>query len=159
MVRHMLGKIMVLAVFVLATVISSTALAQAQVSVDIGIHLGSPPPLVAVPETPVMYAPSVNGNFFFYDGGYYVFRRGAWYMAPRHDGPWAVVAPAYVPRPLLAVPVRYYRVPPPEWKHWHAEAAPRWQPAYGRRWEDRHEAVKAEHRAEHHELRHEEERR
>jgi hypothetical protein len=55
--------------------------------------------------------------------------------------------------------VRYYRVPLPEWKRWHAEEAPRWLPAYGRRWEDRHEATKAEHRAEHHELRREEERR
>lgn len=137
----MLRKLM-LAGVVMAAVIGSTARAQAQVSVDIGIHLGSPPPLVAVPASPVMYAPSVNGNFFFYQGGYYVFRRGAWYMAPRHDGPWGVVAPEFVPRPLLFVPVRYYRVPPPEWKHWHAAAAPRWQPAYGRRWEERHEAVR-----------------
>lgn len=154
----MLGQTM-LAILVTAAVIGPTAVAQAQVSVDIGIHLGSPPPLVAVPETPVMYAPSVNGNFFFYDGGYYVFRRGAWYMAPRHNGPWAIVGPEFVPRPLLAVPVRYYRVPPPEWKRGHAEAAPHWQPTYGRRWEDRHEAAR-EHRVEHHEPpRHEEERR
>lgn len=150
---------MMLAGLVMAAVIGSRGLAQAQVSVDIGIHLGSPPALVPVPETPVMYAPSVNDNFFFYDGGYYVFRKGAWYMAPRHNGPWAVVAPAYVPRPLLAVPVRYYRVPPAEWKRGHAEAAPHWQPTYGRRWEDRHEAVREEHRVEHHEPHHEEERR
>ena len=150
---------MILAGVVMAAVIGSTALAQAQVSVDIGIHLGSPPPLVAVPASPVMYAPSVNGNFFFYQGGYYLFRRGAWYMAPRHDGPWAVVAPEFVPRPLLLVPVRYYRVPPPEWKRWHAEVAPRWQPAYGRRWEERHEAVPEGHRVEYREPRHEEERR
>jgi hypothetical protein len=148
-----------LAGFVMAAVLGSAGLAQAQVNVDIGIHLGSPPPLVAVPESPVMYAPSVNGNFFFYQGGYYVFRRGAWYMAPRHDGPWAVVAPEYVPRPLLSVPVRYYRVPPPEWKRWHAEAAPRWLPAYGRRWEERREPVREEHRAERHEQRREEDRR
>lgn len=151
MLTHMLRKMMILAAFAAAAVIGSTALAQAQVGVDIGIHLGSPPPLAPVPETPVMYAPSVNGNFFFYDGGYYVFRRGAWYMAPQHNGPWAVVAPAYVPRPLLAVPVRYYRVPPSAWKRWHAEAAPRWQPTYGRHWDDRHDAVKAEHREPRHE--------
>jgi len=145
--------------FVMAAVLGSAGLAPAQVNVDIGIHLGSPPPLVAVPESPVMYAPSVNGNFFFYQGGYYVFRRGAWYMAPRHDGPWAVVAPEYVPRPLLFVPVRYYRVPPPEWKGWHAEAAPHWLPAYGRRWEERREPVRGEHRAERREQRREEDRR
>ena len=145
--------------FVMAAVLGSAGLAQAQVNVDIGIHLGSPPPLVAVPESPVMYAPSVNGNFFFYQGGYYVFRRGAWYMAPRHDGPWAVVAPEYVPRPLLSVPVRYYRVPPPEWKRWHAEEAPQWLPVYGRRWEERREPAREEHRAEHREQRREEDRR
>jgi hypothetical protein len=148
-----------LAGFVMAAVLVSAGLAQAQVNVDIGIHLGSPPPLVALPESPVMYAPSVNGNFFFYQGGYYVFRRGAWYMAPRHDGPWAVVAPEYVPRPLLSVPVRYYRVPPPEWKRWHAEAAPHWLPAYGRRWEERREPVREEHRGERREQRREEDRR
>lgn len=148
-----------LAGFVMAAVFGSAGLAQAQVNVDIGIHLGSPPPLVALPESPVMYAPSVNGNFFFYQGGYYVFRRGAWYMAPRHDGPWAVVAPEYVPRPLLSVPVRYYRVPPPEWRRWHAETAPHWLPAYGRRWEERREPVREEHRAERHEPRREEDRR
>jgi len=144
-----------LAGLIAAALLGSAGLTQAQVSVDIGVHLGSPPPLVAVPETPVSYAPSVNGNFFFYDGGYYVYRRGAWYMAPRYNGPWAVVAPEYVPRPLLAVPIRYYRVPPAEWKHWHAEAAPHWVPVYGRRWEDRHPAVHEEH----HEMRREEERR
>jgi hypothetical protein len=56
-----------------------------------------------------------------------------------------VIEPGFVPRPLLAVPVKYYRMPAPEWKHWHAEAAPRWEPAYGRRWE--------EHREEHREMR------
>ncbi len=124
-----------LAGFVMAAVLGSAGLAQAQVNVDIGIHLGSPPPLVDV------------------------FRRGAWYMAPRHDGPWAVVAPEYVPRPLLSVPVRYYRVPPPEWKGWHAEAAPHWLQMYGRRWEERREPVREEHRAEHREQRREEDRR
>jgi hypothetical protein len=144
-----------LAGLIAAALLGSAGLTQAQVSVDIGIHLGSPPPLVAVPETSVSYSPSVNGNFFFYDGGYYVYRRGAWYMAPRYSGPWQLVAAEYVPRPLLAVPIRYYRVPPAEWKQWRAEAAPHWVPAYGRRWEERHQAVHEEHR----EMRREEERR
>ena len=38
------------------------------------VEIASP---VAVPETPVSYAPSVNGNFFFYEGGYYVYARRA----------------------------------------------------------------------------------
>src|SRR6266496_1591444 len=32
--------------------------------------------------------------------------------------------------------------PPAEWKGWHAEAAPHWLPAYGRRWEERREPVR-----------------
>src|SRR5262249_37155649 len=75
--RYML-RTSIVAGFIAAAVLGSAGLAHAQVSVDIGIHLGSPPPLVAVPETPVSYAPSVNGNFFFFDGAYYVYRRGAW---------------------------------------------------------------------------------
>jgi len=130
--------------FVAAALIGWVNLAQAQVSVDLGIHLGSPPKLVAVPESLVMYAPAVKGNFFFYAGHYYVFRKGVWYMGPRHDGPWAVVEREFVPRPLLAVPVHYYRVPPPEWRRWHAEAAPRWEPVYGRRWEEHHEGAREE---------------
>jgi len=143
---------MMLAVFVMAAVVGPAGLARAQTSLNFGLQLGSPPPLAAVPESSVMYGPTVNGNFFFYQGEYYVFRKGAWYMAPRHDGPWAVVAPEYVPRPLLAVPVRYYKSPPPEWKGWRAEAAPRWQAEYGRRWHDRRDHVWVERRVEHREV-------
>jgi len=142
---------MILGWFVVATFVGGVSLAQAQVTVDIGIHLGSPPQLVAVPSSPVMYAPSVAGNFFFYAGHYYVFRKAAWYTGPRHDGPWTVIAPEFVPRPLLAVPVHYYRMPPPEWRRWHAGTAPRWEPAYGRRWEERHEGMREERREGRHE--------
>ena len=46
--------------------IGSARLADAQVSVNIGINLPGPPRLVAVPATPVvMYAPSVGANYFF----------------------------------------------------------------------------------------------
>ena len=143
---------MMLAMFVMTAVFGPAGLAWAQTSVNIGLQLGSAPPLAAVPESSVMYGPTVNGNFFFYQGEYYVFRKGAWYMAPRHDGPWAAVAPEYVPRPLLAVPVRYYKSPPPEWKAWRAEAAPRWQAEYGRRWHDRRDHVWEERRVEHREV-------
>jgi hypothetical protein len=138
----------ILAACVMAIVMGPVNVAQAQVSVDLGIHLGSPPQLVPVPESPVMYAPAVNGNFFFYAGQYYVYRRGSWYTGPRHDGPWAAVRPEFVPRPILGVPVKYYRTPPPEWKRWRAEAAPRWEPHYGRRWEERREGVREERREE-----------
>ena len=42
------------------------SLGRAQVSVNIGINLPAPPQLVPVPATPVMYAPAVGANYFFY---------------------------------------------------------------------------------------------
>jgi hypothetical protein len=60
--------LMTLAMFAAAAVFSPVGLARAQAGVNIGLQLGSAPPLAAVPESPVMYAPTVNGNFFFYQG-------------------------------------------------------------------------------------------
>ena len=91
--------------------------------VHIGINLGVPPPpsivipappqLVVVPSTPaVRYAPDVGVNLFFYGGRYYTFHEGGWFAAPVYNGPWVYVQPVRVPRPLLVVPARYYRIPP-----------------------------------------------
>src|SRR5712692_5995378 len=109
---------MILGAVAIATLMGAAGSAAAQVSVNIGINLPAPPRLVVVPGTPVMYAPGVEANYFFYGGQYYVFANGGWYVGPRHNGPWGVVAPEFVPRPILAVPVSYYRVPPPHWKAW-----------------------------------------
>ncbi len=111
---------------------------QAQVSVSIGITLPAPPSLVIIPGTPVAYAPALPANYFFYGGHYYVFTNDVWHIGPTYNGPWAVVAPAYVPAPILAVPVRYYRKPPPHWKQWKREAPPQWDPAWGGDWKKEH---------------------
>jgi hypothetical protein len=113
--------------------------ARSEVRVNIGISLPGPPALVTIPASPVVYAPSVGANYFFYGGRYYVFHNEAWYVSGGFNGPWVVVAPEFVPRPLLAVPVRYYRVPPPHWRHWHHEQPPRWSQHWGHRWEERAE--------------------
>jgi len=144
---------MVLGAVVLAALTGAAGSAPAQVSVNIGINVPAPPHLVVVPASPVMYAPAVEANYFFYGGQYYVFTNGGWYVGPRHNGPWVVVAPEFIPRPILAVPVRYYRTPPPEWKHWRREGPPQWAPAWGRRWEEergerRHDAVRDDRRDE-----------
>jgi hypothetical protein len=89
------------------------SLGHAQVTVNIGINLPAPPQLVPVPATPVMYAPSVGANYFFYGSEYYVFANGGWYVSPRHNGPWTLLAPEFVPRPILMVPVQYYGSPHP----------------------------------------------
>ena len=84
---------------------------DAQVHVDIGIHLPSPPRLVVVPEVrAVRYVPTASANLFFYGGQYWAFANGGWHVSAGYNGPWIVVAPSVVPRSVLLVPVNYYRV-------------------------------------------------
>ena len=110
--------------------------AQAQVRIDIGIQLPGPPALVVIPEMPVYYAPRAPANIFFYADQYWAFANNGWYVGPTWNGPWAVVAPVYVPMPILQVPVRYYRAPPPHWRGWRADGPPRWESPYGRDWQE-----------------------
>ena len=126
--RIVLGLTLVMAAVATAPNVGHTA-------VHIGIDLPGPPALVVVPSTPVMYAPSVHANYFFYDHRYWVFEHGGWYVGRRFNGPWAVVAPGRLPSPILAVPVGYYRVRPAAWKHAKHGAPPPWAPAWGRRGE------------------------
>ena len=112
--------------------------ATAQVQIDIGIHLPAPPQLVVVPEVrAVQYVPTGNANIFFYSNQYWVFVNGAWHVSRGYNGPWVLVAPAVVPRPVLLVPVAYYRVPPGHWKPWHRQAPPHWGEEWGREWSEK----------------------
>jgi hypothetical protein len=111
--------------------------AHAQVSVSIGIHLPVYPQLQRVPGYPVYYAPGAPGNYFFYDGLYWVFEDDNWYYSSWYNGPWYVMGPMYVPVYLLRVPVRYYRRPPIYFSYWRADAPPRWNEHWGRDWERR----------------------
>lgn len=129
---------MILAGLVVVALLGSASVGQAQVSVSIGINLPAPPSFVIIPGTPVAYAPAVPANYFFYGNQYYVFSNGGWYVGHRYNGPWVAVAPAYVPVPLLSVPVRYYKAPPPHWKGWRRAAPPRWDPAWGHEWKKEH---------------------
>jgi hypothetical protein len=76
------------------------------------VVVATPPQLVVVPGTPVFYAPGASINVFAYGGSYYSFHEGAWFVAPGPGRPWVAIAPARVPRPVLAVPVTYYKIPP-----------------------------------------------
>jgi hypothetical protein len=124
--RMILGGLVVLAVF--GTAIPAS---HASVRVDVGIHLVAPPALVVVPGTPVAYAPSVAGNYFFYGGQYYVYASNVWYASPRYNGPWVVVTPAFVPQPILTVPVRYYHARPVAWRQWRHDGPTHWDPRWG----------------------------
>ena len=118
---------------------------HARVSIDIGIHFPAPPPLIVVPGTPVMYAPEAPANYFYYAGRYYVFTGDTWYVSDGYNGPWFVVAPEFVPGAILAVPVGYYRVPPPAWHGWRREAPPHWETRSARRWGEHREQLDRRH--------------
>jgi len=90
--------------------------ATAQVSINVNVRppvvLVSPPKLVIVPNSPVKYAPEVNANLFFHDGRYYSLHEDRWLVASSHSGPWAEIEVGRVPPPVIAVPVKYYKIPP-----------------------------------------------
>ncbi len=132
---------------ILCLLFCSVTSANAQVSVGIGIGLPNVsiginlplfPELVPVPGYPVYYAPQVDSNYFFYDGMYWVFMDGNWYGSDWYNGPWVLVEPDAVPLFILRVPVRYYRVPPPFFRGWRADAPPMWGRHWGRGWEEHH---------------------
>jgi len=127
---------LITALLALAAALSASAVpARAQVHVDIGIRLPAPPHLVVVPEVrTVQYVPSVSANLFFYGSQYWVFHNGGWYVSRGYNGPWVVAAPQIVPRPVLLVPVQYYRVPPGHWKQWQRGHPPHWGNEWGREW-------------------------
>jgi hypothetical protein len=129
----------------LLLLLSAAEPANAQVSVsigvpsiDIGIHLPALPTLELIPGSPVYYSPSVPGNFFFYDGMYWVYQDDNWYSSSWYNGPWALVGPDIVPPFVLQVPVRYYRRPPAYFRGWAANAPPRWADHWGAGWAQHH---------------------
>ncbi len=128
--RHTIAGLLLLA--------ASALPGHAATYVNIGINLPSYPRLVPVPGYPVYYAPSVNSNYFFYDGLYWDFDGDNWYASSWYNGPWQSVDPLGVPAYLLRVPVRYYRQPPAYFRGWRADTSPRWQERWGRDWEQRH---------------------
>jgi hypothetical protein len=100
-----------------ATALAAEPARAANVNINIGVPapaivVPAPPRLVIVPGTPVFYAPEVEYNYFVYGNHHYVVRDGRWFRARTHRGPWKFVAVEHVPRPIVAVPVTYYRVPP-----------------------------------------------
>ena len=105
--------------------------------VSIGIQLPVFPELQRVPGYPVYYAPQVQGNYFYYDGLYWVYDNDDWYASDWYNGPWHRAARDVVPLFVLRVPVRYYRQPPVYFGGWRRDAPPRWDDHWGREWQQR----------------------
>jgi hypothetical protein len=76
--------------------------------------LVAPPRVVIVPGTQVYTVPSASFNVFVYGGQYYSYHHGTWFHAPRHGAEWTPVAVTHVPQPVLAVPAKHWKTPPPQ---------------------------------------------
>lgn len=127
-------RILLMVLWLLLAAVTS---ATASVQISIGINLPVYPQLVRVPGYPVYYAPRVAGNFFFYDGLYWVFHDDDWYVSSWYNGPWTIVTPVAVPVFILRIPVRYYREPPVYFRAWRRDAPPRWREHWGDEWGER----------------------
>lgn len=104
--------------------------APAPADVSVGINIGTPAPppvvvttpqIVLVPGSSVYYAPGVSYNFFVFGGRYYSVHEGVWFHSFTGKGGWTVLAVERVPRPVLAVPVTYYKIPPGHAKRMHGD--------------------------------------
>jgi hypothetical protein len=117
-------------------------------SLNLGIRIGEEPRLVVVPGTPVYEAPGLPYNYFYYHGGYYLYREGTWFWGASYNGPWTVISIERVPRPILMVPAGHYRERP---EHWKRNGPPPWATArrheqrYERGPEPRHERGRGDH--------------
>ena len=91
MKKSLLG-ISLLAMAIVAPV---TAMAGVRVGVNIGIPpvvigIGSPPPLVEIPDSAGVYvAPDVNIDLFFWNGWWWRPYEGRWYRSHYYDRGWA----------------------------------------------------------------------
>ena len=123
-------SIFTLGVVALGGALSPAAAADVRVGVNIGV-----PGVVVVPPAPVVVAPPVviapGVPVYYYGANYYTHYNGAWFLGPGYAGPWAYVPVARVPRPIIAVPHAYLRMPPgharhiagpPPWAHGHGHS-------------------------------------
>ena len=127
--------IVAVSIFALGVVALGGALSPAAAAdVRIGVNIGVPAPVVVAPLPPVVVAPGVP--VYFYGSSYYTYYNRAWFVGPGYGGPWAFVPVARVPRPIIAVPNAYLRVPPghahhiagpPPWAHDHGHGHGRHQ--------------------------------
>src|SRR3990172_7903772 len=115
--KHISG--LVLAAATASILVAAHASADTSISINVGspsppprLVVASPPPVVVVPGTPVYHVPTASFNLFVYDGQYYSFHNGAWFIATGRGGPWTLIATDVVPRSVIAVPVQYYKIPP-----------------------------------------------
>ena len=131
-------NIFTLGVVSLGGMFSTAFAADVRIGVNIGVpapvFVASPAPVVVAPAPPFVVAP--GAPVYFHGSSYYTYYNRAWFVGPGYGGPWAFVPVARVPRPIIAVPNAYLRVPPghahhiagpPPWAHDHGHGHGRHQ--------------------------------
>ncbi|HLE43437.1 MAG TPA: hypothetical protein VJB36_05445 [Methylomirabilota bacterium] len=119
----MMARLVIALLVCAAAGASVAAAADVSVNINLGpppppIVVAAPPPLVVVPGFPVVqYAPSLHVDLFFHEHRWYYPHGGYWYVGSSYRGPWTPIAIAKLPRVIVAVPVKYYKVPPGHLKH------------------------------------------
>ena len=109
---------LVTALLVCAAAGASVAAADVSVNINLGpppppIVVAAPPPLAVVPGLSIVqYAPSLHVDLFFHEKRWYYPHGGYWYVGASYKGPWSPIAFAKLPRAIVTVPVKYYKIPP-----------------------------------------------
>jgi hypothetical protein len=96
---------------------ATPALAREPGGLSFNLQLSAPPAVVMVPGTPVSMAPAVPYPYYVYDGHYYLFVNGQWYVAPSYNGPWIRIAVHRLPGPIRAA--HGYHGRHRDWHRWH----------------------------------------
>jgi len=104
---------------IIATLVLVAVATSAASAAEVNVNVGWPPPtilkkptVVAVPETAVYRAPSLEFNVFVFGGKYYSLHNDRWYVTARVGAPWTPLIVEHVPAEVRAVPVKYYKIPP-----------------------------------------------
>ena len=117
-------------VAIAVTAVTFSAGPAAAVDVKVGVNIAvpappvvlAPPPVVVVTGTPVQVVPSASFNLFVYRSRYYSHHNGAWFVAVGPRAPWTAIAIEAVPKPVLGVPVKHYKIPPGQARKMEAQA-------------------------------------
>jgi hypothetical protein len=105
------------AIFILVSVLAAglfaaplPAVADVDVHINIplpGLVIPAPPALLVIPGTYIYYPPDVDANIFFFHGVWYRSHGKQWFQAGDYNGPWKIVPPGKVPKPVRGLPGNY----------------------------------------------------
>jgi hypothetical protein len=106
-----------------AALLSQVPKTAARAAQNISVHYFNDPQFAPVEGTTMQYATDTTDKVLLINNVYYLTRRGAWYLAPTPNGPWAQAARP--PEVIYTIPpgVPMYTVTYVEWGYWGQEQA------------------------------------